>query len=54
MGGGGGGRGEWVIKKAYPFLLYTIFDRTGTPFVSLVKTFASLLSAVNALSFKYE
>ena len=61
-GGGGGGGGAGLLKKllygegstAYPFLLYTIFDRKGTPFVSLVKKFASLLSAVNAVSFKYE
>ena len=61
-GCGGGGLEWWVLKKllygegstAYPFLLFTIFDRKGTPFVSLVKKFASLLSAVNAVSFKYE
>ena len=33
---------------------YTIFDRKGTPFTYLVYTFASLLTAVNALSFKQE
>ena len=62
MGGGGGGGGGGKLKKlffrggstAYPFLFFTIFDRKGTPFVSLVKKFASLLSAVNAVSFKYE
>ena len=46
-------------------LLYTVFDRestafmylplaNGTPFVYLVSNFASLLTAVNALSFKNE
>ena len=62
LDGGGGEGGGWLLKKllyregstAYPFLLYTIFDGKGTPFVSLVKKFASLLSAVNTVSFKYE
>ena len=56
-GGGGGYSKSFYMGEgstAYPFLLYTIFDRKGTPFVSLVKKFASLLSAVNAVSFKYE
>ena len=36
----------------YPALLCTIFVSKGSPFIYLVKNFASLLTAENALSFK--
>ena len=70
------GKGGWgystnaytgrLRPKAQPLtLLYTSFDRKGTPFVYhlltngtpftyLVKNIASLLTTVNALSFKQE
>ena len=62
-GGGGGGRLCPKVHAIIITLLYTIFHKKGTPFVYLLLTngtpftylvynFASLLTAVNALSFK--
>ena len=55
---------QLLVLLLYPFMNNTIFDRNGTlsyflltsdnPFPCLVLNFASLLTAVNAMSFSYE
>ena len=47
---------EWITKEGVGGggYLYIILDRKGTPFTYLVQNFASLFTAVNTLSWKYE
>ena len=49
-GGGWGGAQQSFIRLLT--LLYSLFQEKGTPFTYLFENFASLLTAVNALSFK--
>ena len=49
-GGGVGGAQQSFIRLLT--LLYSLFREKGTPFTYLFENFASLLTAVNALSFK--